>query len=483
MKTKTLLTTLTLLISLQFTNAQQTNNVVSNQDQTILQKESDRITSASNNNSSIVSNQVTDNDLFDIQFTDNNHGWAVGSYGTVVNTINGGLSWSEYSFGPLVDLYDVHFIDNDIGFVVGISYVGPHLYGIVYKTDDGGQNWNLSYLSETPMVLKSIYFTNEQSGFLAGHTYGSSGNVGVILKTTDAGLVWETINSYTNITEFDNITFSNDDNYKGCVVGSATGKINIGQSEVSVVLKSVDMGATWNTTNTATNAIQYSDISFLDYFEGITVGEDGSILLTTNSGSSWNSQHMMNYSFNAALYVEPNYLITTGDNGAILSSYDKGQNWIIENSSITSDLNAICNTPGEYVWVAGNNGTLFHMQKPTSNNIIDKQNIDNRIEEERTLAGLDLYEDSKRDIAVVLGHSNYPNPFTNNTTISFELDKEAHAKLDIYNISGLFIETLVDQLLEKGNHEVKFDAQKLPSGMYRYILNTGSHVESGIMIK
>jgi hypothetical protein len=68
---------------------------------------------------------------------------------------------------------------------------------------------------------------------------------------------------------------------------------------------------------------------------------------------------------------------------------------------------------------------------------------------------------------------NYPNPFNPSTVIEFALPKEAHVTLEVYNIIGQKVMTLVDEVRPAGYHSVKFDGTNLASGMYLYRLATG----------
>lgn len=68
---------------------------------------------------------------------------------------------------------------------------------------------------------------------------------------------------------------------------------------------------------------------------------------------------------------------------------------------------------------------------------------------------------------------NYPNPFNPSTTIEFALPKDAHVSLDIYNVIGQRVATLVDEVRQAGYHSVKFDAGKLASGLYIYRIAAG----------
>ncbi len=63
---------------------------------------------------------------------------------------------------------------------------------------------------------------------------------------------------------------------------------------------------------------------------------------------------------------------------------------------------------------------------------------------------------------------NYPNPFNPSTTINFSLPVNAKVKIDIVNILGQKIKTLVDADYSAGNHELNFNASNLSSGIYIY---------------
>jgi hypothetical protein len=68
---------------------------------------------------------------------------------------------------------------------------------------------------------------------------------------------------------------------------------------------------------------------------------------------------------------------------------------------------------------------------------------------------------------------NYPNPFNPSTVIEFALPKDAHVTLEVYNILGQKVATLVDDVRPAGYHSVKLDGTNLASGMYLYRLSTG----------
>ncbi|MDZ7806093.1 MAG: T9SS type A sorting domain-containing protein [Gracilimonas sp.] len=63
---------------------------------------------------------------------------------------------------------------------------------------------------------------------------------------------------------------------------------------------------------------------------------------------------------------------------------------------------------------------------------------------------------------------NYPNPFNPTTNIRYQLPNKSEVKIEIYNILGNKIATLVNEVKEPGVHTVNWDASFLASGLYLY---------------
>jgi N-acetylmuramoyl-L-alanine amidase len=77
---------------------------------------------------------------------------------------------------------------------------------------------------------------------------------------------------------------------------------------------------------------------------------------------------------------------------------------------------------------------------------------------------------------------NYPNPFNPITHIKFSLIETDFTTLNIYDVVGRKVQTLVNERLSPGEYEVLFDAATLASGTYIYVLTSGSQTMKKKMI-
>jgi surface protein len=76
---------------------------------------------------------------------------------------------------------------------------------------------------------------------------------------------------------------------------------------------------------------------------------------------------------------------------------------------------------------------------------------------------------------------NYPNPFNPTTQLQFSLPQTTEVKLEVFNLLGQRIATLVNETRSMGTHTVTFDGQNLSSGVYIYRLVTPEFSESKTM--
>ncbi len=74
-------------------------------------------------------------------------------------------------------------------------------------------------------------------------------------------------------------------------------------------------------------------------------------------------------------------------------------------------------------------------------------------------------------------NQNYPNPFNPVTEISFGLASANHVKLEVFNIEGRIVETILDEFLKAGEYNIEWDGGDYASGVYFYRLISGDFVD------
>ena len=110
----------------------------------------------------------------------------------------------------------------------------------------------------------------------------------------------------------------------------------------------------------------------------------------------------------------------------------------------------------------------------------------------RILLGTKQYVEAHRDgiplVPVAFGlEQNYPNPFNPETTIRYQIGKRSPVRLDIYNLVGQRVRTLVRATLEAGFHSVRWDGRNdegvsVASGVYLYRLHAGDITATRTML-
>lgn len=78
---------------------------------------------------------------------------------------------------------------------------------------------------------------------------------------------------------------------------------------------------------------------------------------------------------------------------------------------------------------------------------------------------------------------NYPNPYDSRTNIRFILPQDDWVKLSVYDQLGNRVAVLIDENKAAGEHQVIFDASKLPAGIYHYSIEAGTYRASRKMVK
>lgn len=91
----------------------------------------------------------------------------------------------------------------------------------------------------------------------------------------------------------------------------------------------------------------------------------------------------------------------------------------------------------------------------------------------------DIKEESNSDAFI----SAYPNPFSQETIIRFSLSTRSDVSLDIYSNQGKFISRIANQSFDQGDHQLRWNANDLPAGMYIIKMMVGGKMYSSKVVK
>ncbi len=87
-------------------------------------------------------------------------------------------------------------------------------------------------------------------------------------------------------------------------------------------------------------------------------------------------------------------------------------------------------------------------------------------------------EESASVPSSALLESAFPNPFTSSTAIRFELPEATHVLLQVYDVSGRMVRSLINEELGVGLHSFVLENRELVPGMYIFVLKAGTVVET-----
>jgi len=450
--------------------------------------------------------------------------------GGILRTIDSGNTWTQV-LDPTVGVIRNLVFYGQVGYATG-NTVG---WGTtMWKTTNGGVNWNEVYTTPDFLSLGRIYAINENNVVVTLN----GGSQQKIIQSTDGGISWNDVFSTYEIQVVSAVfsvgkyvstqnhlwvlindewvmrnnggisTFSNTLLYDNHVyVGGQKYETNIYQS---VVNKTSDNGLNWQTTLLSPGekgiCLGIAFQGFTGYAVGSTYTDSSSTgkVYQTNTENIFSEVFSLtNNSFKDVSISER--CIFIGGKGVVVR-YDPFENISpVELSSFHSLVN-VNNVTLNWTTVSEINNSEFQIERkyqgtwetigyvqgngttsiPQTYDFIDR-NIQSGKYQYR-LMQIDFngnFEYFNLNNEVVIGvpekfnlSQNYPNPFNPTTTINYTLPKDGIVTLKIFDISGKEITTLVNDHKVSGYYSVDFNASALPSGVYFYRIQTGNNNET-----
>lgn len=458
----------------------------------------------------------------------------------VIYSTNGGTTWALSVFNnnlsksvtdSLPDaayfpyFYGIDMVTLDLGYIVGKMGV--------FKTTNGGVNWDSLAYGFNHDTLMSIDFVSPTTGWV----FGCSGKV---YKTTNAGINWVIQPTGT----------SNNIN-KGSMVDSLNGWF---AGSNGSVYKTTNSGADWIQVNAGVGAASLNNIKAVTPDIVYVCGASNKAAKTTDGGNSWTQFSLpgpSNNIFNAMDFADQWHGVIGGTYGGVMFTTDGGMNWTLENTGAwtvqTVAMAKILTSDKRIAFTGGNGGTIHkHTRLPlpvelktfsakvngskvqlfwsTATELNNKGFAVERKQNgseykqitfingkgtttlpqsysfsDQAASGIYFYRLKQVDLDGTFTYSdevkavismqeifelaqNYPNPFNPGTTITYSIPKTENVSLKVYDILGKEIAILVHEEKPAGQYTINFNADKLSAGVYFYVLRSGSNVKAKKLI-
>jgi hypothetical protein len=402
---------------------------------------------------------------FDVYQANEDTIYALGD--SVIRSTNGGQNWETvYRKGTQFGALRVDPTNSQIVYVSWISVANQEANEEAMSTD-GGFSWRP--LFETgfyPTAVVEIDPQDRRTVYM-----GTSAS---LYRSTNHGTSWDTLGQFP-ATELVSLAIaaSNDSIlYVGCIQGG--------------VCKSTDKGQTW-ATMPFISRLQAGPLMAVNprnpdevyaAIGGIDTTEPRGIYKSTDGGQTW---------------IEKDSGLRVGDRQVFVIKIDPSNpNTIFVGTALADSSSTWLSwsTDGGESWVPFNNGL------PRTNGGITSFVIDTL--HNKMFAGAAAYPFSDGGIYIINSpvsgvkpirgpstfslSQNFPNPFNPSTKITFSLQSRQHVRLDVFNILGMRVASVVDGYYEMGEHTIAWNAAAEPSGVYFYRLITSEFVETKRMI-
>ncbi len=248
-----------------------------------------------------------------VYFTDAQNGWAVGHDETILNSTDGGETWTRSHFAPEAQqpLLDVWFADASRGIAIGA-------YGTYFTTTDGGKTWTNTKFAVTAPAAPAVssnkpaaedefedelppdYHLNRIVA--AGSRLYIGAEAGNLYTSADGGATWtQMVSPY-------------DGSFYGLL--PLDGDVLLAFGLRGNLWRSADAGATWTRIDTGTVAMLTDGLRKPDGTLVVS-GLSGTLLVSRDAGVTWTLQGQDDRKGIAALAPAPdNSVLTVGEAGA-----------------------------------------------------------------------------------------------------------------------------------------------------------------------
>jgi hypothetical protein len=381
----------------------------------------------------------------------------VGFTGGVYVSTNNGSTFQQSDAGITNTMNNVIRVHpNGYIFAGTFPMSGAPLSG-VFRSTNNGVNWSVDMTGWTYQFNNVLDFSFNSSG----HIYAASNDN--VYKSTNLGDSWFRANTGISNNQVYSIAVNTQNNY---VFAGTYG---------SGIFRSKDDGSNWLQINDGLTATQIMSIA-INSSGHIFLGTNGyGVFRSTNDGDNWTQvlfytgMQTWKVAINSKGHLYAGVVGGQIVNLGVWRSLDNGDNWAqVSDGILYPFIDALAFDVTGFAYAGSLGGGLFKsaLSTPASNN-------------NKTIPKSFVLE------------QNFPNPFNPSTKIKFDIPALSSplgrgvggmTVLKVYDILGKEITTLVNENLQPGTYEVKFDGTKLSSGIYFYKIIAGDYSETKKMI-
>jgi photosystem II stability/assembly factor-like uncharacterized protein len=390
---------------------------------------------------------------------------------------------------------DLFFINADTGWVVNVD-------GYIYKTTDGGNSF-ITQLYKPATSFRCVGFANELKGWAGNLGTGSWS------PTTDTLPLYETVDGGTSWQAVTNITGPLPRGICGISVVNDTVVYAVGRVEgPCYIMKTINGGGSWLSVDFDPPAHFLIDCKFFSPDTGLVVGCTGTnmndekyaVWYTTNGGVNWQLVYhdstsfighcwKINFPSRNTGYVSVESGCNNCDTIPVLKTTDGGVTWQkkIWNTTFTTNfayeqgigfINDSTGWCGDFVNQVTGTTDGGNSWQPVS--FVANFNRLRKINDTLAYAsGNRIWKYSNQTVSIgeqeksmeVILDQNYPNPFSEKTSIKYFLPSGGHVILKVYDLAGRPVATLVNTYQGQGEHQIDLKLPYFYDTCFYYTLN------------
>ncbi|MCW2922568.1 MAG: hypothetical protein JWL76_2442 [Thermoleophilia bacterium] len=303
--------------------------------------------------------------------------WVTGWGGWVAKTTNAGANWSAYQLPGVAVAHDIHAIDLNTAYIAAsdaklltTTLGGDNAGEWTVRTHACGCWWTMLAVADASHV-----YVGSDSGTIArwdGSSYVTSTEVAdrqfepnslavadsdpdTLFVGTAYGNVLRSTNAAVGFTRYWTQALGVVD---GITAASPTDAIAVGANQT---ISQTTTGTSWSTIYQDVSKQSLAAVAAdpVDGRRAISVGTEGTILRTTNSGTTWSpvasgtTTHLLDVS-----WLDSNRVVAVGRGGVVVRSGNGGATWTVGTNASTGDLTAVAGS-GAHAWAVGTGGIIL----------------------------------------------------------------------------------------------------------------------------